>query len=243
MRNDTQNLRTWRRVLSVCIILIVIPLTVMLGFWLFKGKKYNIISAAVALLSCLPFLLRFERGSKRISETVIVAVMVAFSVVGRIIFAPVPSFKPVGAITIIAGISLGPQAGFVVGSMSAVVSNMFFGQGPWTPFQMLAWGLLGFLAGVVFRKKSKPPKVLLCVFGVLGGVLYSLIMDIWTAISLDGELIFSRWLICVASSLWVTVIYAVSNVVFLLLLSGSFLKKLERVKRKLGIFDAGDEAT
>lgn len=235
-----QGTRRLRRVISVLIIIIVIPTAVFFGVWLLKGRRYNIISVAVALLSCLPFLLRFERGGKRISETVTVAVMVAFSVMGRIIFAPLPSFKPVGAITIIAGISLGPQAGFVVGSMSAVVSNMFFGQGPWTPFQMFAWGMLGFLAGVVFRKTSKPPRVLLCLFGVLGGFMYSFIMDIWTAISIDGELIFSRWVVCVMSSLWVTVIYAVSNVVFLLLLSDVFLKKLERVKVKLGIFDAGD---
>lgn len=239
--NDKRRSRIKRKILTCAVILFAIPLTVMLGVWLFEGKRYNIISVIVALLSCLPFFWRFEKGSGRISETVIVAVMVAFSVMGRIIFAPIPSFKPVGAITIISGIALGPQAGFVVGSLSAVISNMFFGQGPWTPFQMLAWGITGYAAGLLFGKKEKPPKVLICILGVAGGVIYSLIMDIWTAISLDGELIFSRWAACVISSLWVTVIYAVSNVIFLLLLSDVFLSKLRRVKLKLGIFDVYED--
>lgn len=229
-----------KRMLICCLLLFVgIPLLLFLGVWLFADRKYNIISLLVALLSCLPFFIRFERGRSGARELVILAVMTALSVVGRLIFAPLPGFKPVTAISIIAGIGLGPQAGFMVGSMTALVSNMFFGQGPWTPFQMFSWGLLGFLSGVLFRKNTKRPnRILLCLMGVFGGVVFSLLMDIWTTLSLDGGFLLSRYLAAVASALPFMLIYAVSNVVFLLILAYPFLEKLDRIKIKYGLFSA-----
>jgi len=143
-----------RTVISAVVLFVLIPLTIWLGVWLFEDRKYNIISIIIALLSCVPFFVRFEKGKSGAREMIVIAVMAAFSVVGRLIFAPIPAFKPVTAITIISGVALGPEAGFIVGSMTAVVSNMFYGQGPWTPFQMFVWGFIGFLAGVIFRKSK-----------------------------------------------------------------------------------------
>lgn len=224
-----QGARIWRPVWLVY--LIAIPLTLALGVWLFADRRYNLISILVALLSCVPFFVRFERGAG-VGEMVLVSVMTAFSVVGRLAFSLIPSFKPVTAITMIAGIALGPESGFLVGSLSAVVSNIFFGQGPWTPFQMLAWGLIGFLCGILFRKRTKPNLLLLSGMGILGGVLFSALMDIWTALSIDGYFLPSRYLACILSSLPVTMTYAASNVVFLLLLARPLLARLERIRIK-----------
>ena len=226
-----------RTCITLGVLFILIPLTIWLGVWLLEDRKYNIISIIIALLSCVPFFVRFEKGKSGAREMIVIAVMSAFSVVGRLIFAPIPAFKPVTAITIISGVALGPEAGFIVGSMTAVVSNMFYGQGPWTPFQMFVWGFIGFLAGVIFKKSKKPNRILLSIVGAFGGVLFSLLMDIWTTLSLDGEFLLSRYLVNVASSLSFMAIYAVSNIVFLIILAHPFLEKLNRIKTKYGIFD------
>ena len=225
-----------RTCITLGVLFFLIPLTIWLGVWLFEDRKYNIISIIIALLSCVPFFVRFEKGKSGAREMIVIAVMSAFSVVGRLIFAPIPAFKPVTAITIISGVALGPEAGFIVGSMTAVVSNMFYGQGPWTPFQMFVWGFIGFLAGVIFRKSQKPNRILLSIVGAFGGVLFSLLMDIWTTLSLDGEFLLSRYLVNVTSSLSFMAIYAVSNIVFLIILAHPFLEKLNRIKTKYGIF-------
>ena len=223
-------------VITAVVLFVLIPLTIWLGVLLFEDRKYNIISIIIALLSCVPFFVRFEKGKSGAREMIVIAVMAAFSVVGRLIFAPIPAFKPVTAITIISGVALGPEAGFIVGSMTAVVSNMFYGQGPWTPFQMFVWGFIGFLAGVIFRKSKKPNRIVLSIVGAFGGVLFSILMDIWTTLSLDGEFLLSRYLVNVASSLSFMVIYAVSNIIFLIILAHPFLEKLNRIKTKYGIF-------
>jgi energy-coupling factor transport system substrate-specific component len=124
--------------------------------------------------------------------------------------------------------------------MSAIVSNIFFGQGPWTPFQMLVWGLIGFVSGIVFKRGRKPSAVALIAVGVLGGVFYSVGMDVWTALSGEGGFSWTGYLAYAAAALPMTVSYAVSNVVFLLLLTGPLLQKTERLRVKYGVF-GGDE--
>ena len=160
--------------------------------------------------------------------------MIALSVVGRFIFSPLPGFKPVTAMTVLTAMYFGSDAGFMTGALTAVISNFYFGQGPWTPFQMFSWGIIGLLAGI-FAEKLKKSKVFLSVFGALTGVLYSLLMDIWTVLWADGYFNFARYLAALVSSLQFTVIYAVSNVIFLLLLSKPTGKILQRVKTKYGI--------
>ncbi len=222
--------------ISFALYIILIPTVLMLGIVLFKDRQYNIISMVVAFLGCVPFFLRFEKGKTTSREMVVIAVMTAISVVGRLIFAPLPGFKPVTAIVIITAIAFGKEAGFMTGSLSAVVSNMFYGQGPWTPFQMFVWGIIGYIAGIIFFKKEKINRALLICVGIMGGVVFSLLMDIWTTISFDGELLLSRYLAYIISSLPFMAIYAVSNVIFLLVLTKPILQKLERVKLKYGIF-------
>lgn len=225
-----------KKIISVCIFFIIIPLVIWFGVWLFNDRKYNVISMAIALLSCVPFFIRFEKGKSGAREVVVIAVMTAFSVIGRLIFSPIPGFKPVTAITIIAGIALGAESGFMVGSLTAIVSNIFFGQGPWTPFQMFVWGILGFLSGLIFYKKQTSNRFILAVIGLVGGIAYSMLMDIWTTVSMEGTFNILRYLFYISSSFPFMAIYAVSNVVFLFVLAKPFLEKLNRIKTKYGIF-------
>ena len=126
----------------------------------------------------------------------------------------------------------------MTGALSAVISNFYFGQGPWTPFQMLSWGLLGFIAGLI-ADPLKRSRVVLAIYAVISGVLYSLLMDIWSTLWADGYFNVSRYLAFVVSSAQFTLIYAVSNLVFLLLLARPIGKILGRIKTKYGIRTGG----
>lgn len=225
-----------RRVVGSAVLLIVIPLVIYSGIKVFSDRSYTLVSLTVALLSCVPFFLRFEKGKYGTREMTVIAVMTAVSVIGRLVFYALPGFKPVTAIVIITGIAFGAEAGFLTGSLSALVSNVFFGQGPWTPFQMLLWGLIGFLAGIVSHNKKRPNKIVLTVLGVLGGIVYSLVMDIWTTLSATGSVTLQAYLLNVLSSLSFMAVYAVSNVIFLLLLAPSLLDKTDRIRLKYNIF-------
>lgn len=164
----------------------------------------------------------------------ILSVMVALSVLGRFAFSVLPHFKPVTAIVVIAGMYLGAESGFLCGALSAVLSNIMFGQGPWTPFQMFSWGLIGLLAAF-FSVSLKKSKLALAVFGVFSGIIFSLLMDGWTVLWAEGTFSASRYLAFVVSALPVTAIYAVSNVLFLLVLAVPIGGKLDRVIKKYGI--------
>lgn len=227
----------WRTIISFVVYLVLIPLVIFIGVKLFADRRYNIISITIAFLACVPFFIGFEKGKTGARELVVIAVMSAVSVLGRLIFAPIPGFKPVTAIVIITGIAYGMQAGFLTGALSAIVSNIFYGQGPWTPFQMFVWGFLGLLAGLIFPRGKKPNVVILMIVGVIGGILFSLMMDIWTVLSIDGTWNWSRYLVFLVSSLPFMAIYAVSNTIFLLFLTKPFLQKLNRVKDKYGLFE------
>jgi uncharacterized membrane protein len=220
---------------------VLIPAVLTAGVVLFKDRSYNLIAAAVATLSCVPVFIRFERGKKNARELVIIAVMTGISVLGRFIFAPIPGFKPVTAIVIISALYLGGEAGFMIGALSAVVSNFYFGQGPWTPFQMFAWGAIGFLASLPARLKLLDRRAVriaaLTAVGIAGGVLYSVMMDVWTVLAFDGTFNLNLYLAAVAAAAPWMAAYAASNVIFLLCLTRPIGTKLERIKIKHGVFE------
>lgn len=194
-----------------------------------KTIAFILVTAVTAV--CFLLFIIYEKKKTGVHSLVLMAVMTAMSVAGRIIFAPFPGFKPVTAIIVLAGMYLGSQAGFFCGALTALVSNFYFGQGPWTPFQMLVWGLIGILAGAL-SAPLKRDRLILMIYGVAAGVLFSLIMDIYTTVWTVGGWSWSFYFIAVASAAPYTVIYAVSNVVFLLALAKPLGKKLERVVTK-----------
>lgn len=110
-----------------------------------------LLSFVFLFVSALPFYLVFDRKKVKARELTPIALMAALCVVGRAAFAliPLPNFKPVSAIIIITALAFGPEAGYLTGALAAILSNFLFGQGPWTPWQMYAWGLVGYVAGVL----------------------------------------------------------------------------------------------
>ncbi|MBQ2251336.1 MAG: ECF transporter S component [Clostridia bacterium] len=219
-----------RKILGFIIPFILIPCVIFIGVSLFDNKKYIFISFFIALLTVCLFITGFEKKKTGTRRLILVSIMIALSVVGRFI----PFFKPVTALTIISAMYLGGESGFMVGSLSALLSNFSFGQGPWTPFQMLAWGLLGLVAGFL-AKPLKANKVFLLIFGVISGIIFSIIMDVWMALSYSDTLNFQFFLSSFITAIPHTVLYSVSNFVFLLILSKPFGEKLERIKVKYGV--------
>ncbi|MFA5560239.1 MAG: ECF transporter S component [Acholeplasmataceae bacterium] len=228
------NNRIW---ISIIVYVILIPAVIAFGVFLFNDRKYNLISMLLAFLACVPFFVRFERKRVDVKELVTLVVMIAISVVSRLLFVVIPFFKPVTAVTIITGIAFGPQAGFITGAMTALISNLHFGQGPWTPFQMFAWGIIGFIAGLLFMKRKKINLVLLMIVGLIGGVVFSFLMDIYTTFSVDETFSLERYIFYLITAAPMTISYAVSNVVFLFFLTNPMLDILKRIKDKYGVFN------
>lgn len=218
-----------KRVFKFLIPLILIPLAIFI-FEITNVNSYIYLSLIVTVLTLVLFFMGFERKKTATRKIVIISIMVALSVVGRFI----PFFKPVTAITIISAMYLGAESGFTVGALSALMSNIYFGQGPWTPYQMLAWGLIGFVAGLISRPLKKS-RVFLLVFGIISGVAFSAVMDIWTVLWYNNGFDIHLYLAAAVTAIPHTLLYSISNFVFLLLLAKPFGEKLQRIKIKYGI--------
>lgn len=197
---------------------------------LIDSRRHMIVSLTAAAMTVLLFISGFERKSTGTRRLVIVSVMTALCFLGRFI----PILKPIIAVTIITGIYLGGEAGFLVGAMTAILTNFYFGQGPWTVFQMFAWGISGYFAGVFSAglKKSFP---LLIVYGAFAGMAYSFIMDIWTVLWYNGNFDIKLYLAALYTAIPYTLSYMASGVLFLMLLAKPFGEKLDRVKIKYGV--------
>ena len=219
-----------RRALCIIIPFVLIPAAVLAGSFISNGRGHLLIALLVASLALLLFVAGFERRQIGTRRMVIVSVMIALSVAGRFI----PLFKPITALTVITAIYLGGEAGFLVGSLSALLSNFYFGQGPWTPFQMLAWGMIGIIAGFLSASLRRSRVLLLC-FGVLSGFLYSALMDVWTVIWYADGFHPSAYLAAILTALPHTALYAASDFAFLFLLAKPFGEKLSRIKLKYGV--------
>lgn len=218
------------------IILALIVLITLLGVILFKDEKYNLIIIILVTLSCIPFYFKYEHNKPKTREIVILTIMIALTVVSRIVFMVTPSFKPVTVMVIICGIVFGRASGFMCGSLAALISDFVFGVGPWTPFQMLAWGIIGYFAGL-FSKQLYMEKYLLYGYSVICGISYSLVMDLWSVLAIENSFNPTRYLAIILTSLPVMIIYIASNIIFMFLLSKIMFQILRRVKLKYGIME------
>lgn len=194
------------------------------------GAHYAAFTLGMCLAALLLFFAGFDRREIGTRRLVLVSVMTALSVLGRLM----PVIKPVTALTVLAALYLGREAGFLTGALSAVLSNFLLGQGPWTPFQMLAWGTIGFFAGML-AKPLRRSRLLLCGYGFLSGAAYSLLMDVWTTVWTYGSFTMEAYLAAAVTALPFTLLYAVSNVLFLWMLAKPFGDKLHRIEVKYGL--------
>ena len=229
-----------RRTLAAAfLILLLIPLTLYAGVSFFGDRKYYFISLLIILETMIPFAMVFESRKPKARELVVISVLCGIAVAGRAAFFMLPQFKPVSAIVIIAGVCFGGETGFLVGAVGGFVSNFFFGQGPWTPWQMFSFGIIGFLGGILFKKGFlRKTKFSLSVFGFLATlVIYGGIMNpaaiIMAQSKITPEMIYSSYI----AGLPLDLIHALSTAFFLWFISEPMTDKLERIKVKYGLIE------
>ena len=226
-----------RTIFATLLILLLIPLTLFVGVYYFAGRKYYFISLLILLECMLPFFLIFEGRKPQARELVLIAVLVALNVAGRAAFFMLPEFKPVVAMTILAGVAFGGETGFLVGAMTMLVSNMLFSQGPWTPWQMFAMGIIGWLAGVLYRKGVlRRGRLSLCIFGVIAStIIYGGIMNPASALMWSNTVNWKIILSYYVTGIPVDLVRAVATFIFLWLGAEPMLEKLDRIKVKYGL--------
>lgn len=226
----------------VCTALAVIALaaTALMG-----NNYYYATSIVIAVCTMVPFFVSFEGRTPQARDLVVLAVLIALAVVSRVAFFWFPNFKPIAAIIILAGIAFGPQAGFMTGALSLLVSNFIFGQGPWTPWQMVAFGLAGLVFGLLAQKGKIPQKDYTrkqVVFLTIGGFFFTwivigFILNTCALFLMVNEITFASALAIYASGIPVDVTRAVATALLLFFITNPLLDKLERVKVKYGMND------
>ena len=228
-----------RTIAAMVMILLAIPLTIFIGIYYLDDRKYYFISLLIILETMLPFALVFESRKPQARELIVISVLCAIAVAGRAAFFMMPQFKPVVALVIISGVCFGGETGFLVGAVTGFVSNFFFGQGPWTPWQMFAFGVIGFLAGVLFRKGLlRKTKGALCIFGglatflIYGGIMNPSSVLMWQS-KPTAAMFVSAYLMGIPFDL----IHAAATVFFLWFLSVPMIEKLDRIKVKYGLVE------
>lgn len=224
--------------LSIFVILVLIPLTLFLGTQV-KGRWYYLISTMIIIELMLPFFFRFEARRPQARELVILTVMAALAAVSRVVFAFSPYLKTITGIIMITGIAFGPEAGFLTGAVAAFASNFFFSQGPWTPWQMFAYGFGGFLAGMIFhRRRNWAKPYLLAPFGFLS-ILFVIgpLLDSCTVFTMLSKFTVKNVLAVYAAGIGYNVTHGIGAALTLFFVSGPLLRKLERLQNKYGILE------
>lgn len=202
-----------------------------------QGENYYYVSLGILLLGLLGFFGHFEQGRPDVMLLTMMATLCGLAIVGRIAFFFLPQVKPILAFVTLAGIAFGGEVGFITGAMSAFVSNFYFGQGSWTPFQMFAMGIIGFIAGLLFTGKNTRREIV-ALYG-LGAtvILYGGIVDIntifFTSMQPTREIVAGVYLAALPFNL----VFGISTAAFLFILYRPIIRKIERVQRKYRLID------
>lgn len=227
------NNRLYLTIASVIMLILLITSVV-----LFNYNAYLLLSFVIIAITMIPFFARFEMRKISSREIVILAILAAIAAVSRVPFAPLPSVQPTSFVIIVTGLVFGAESGFIVGAVAAIVSNIFLGQGPWTPWQMYAWGMIGMTAGL-FRNtwwmKQMWGKL---VFGFIWGYLFGWFMNFWIIVSAIENFTWEFFISIYVASIYFDLAHGLSNVFFLLIFSASWLRILNRFKRKYGLLAA-----
>ncbi len=219
------------------VFLALIPLTLFLGDKL-SGKGYYITGVLIIIELSVPFFMMFEKRKPQARELVVLAVMIALAVIGRVAI-PIPHFKAAFATIMLTGIAFGPEAGFIVGAITAFASNFFFGQGAYMPWQMMAYGAGGMLAGFVFIKNkiSRKPWIM-AAFGFLAVVFWiGPLLDTAHIFIMMPEISISTITATLASGFPVNVSQGICTAIMMFLFGRPLLEKLDRVKQKYGMME------
>lgn len=223
------------------LLLAAVPAT-LLSCALLNVEASALLTLLVACGALALMALRLERSGPRLRQLMPVVTLGGLAAAGRVLFAPLPDIKPVSAICIVSGAMLGPRAGFATGALAALVSNFFFGQGPWTPWQMYAWGLVGYLAGVLAGRGLLGQRWVRLGFGFVSALLYGLILNSWYVVGFVHPLTLPAALAAFGAGLPWDILHGVATVAFLTAIWEPWARKIRRVVLKYGLDERRERA-
>lgn len=215
------------------------------------GLTLLVVACAVCLV-----LANFEASKPALRQIMPTVTLAGLAAAGRILFAPIPDVKPVSAIAIVGGATLGRRCGFMVGALGALVSNFFFGQGAWTPWQMYGWGMVGYVAGLLAQAGLFGPlpgsdgersgarggdphvkahmAVLMC-WGFMSAMMYGLLLNGWYVIAYVRPITWATVIAAYAAGFGLDCVHGVSTMAFLALVWRPWGRAIARVVRKYGL--------
>ena len=229
--------RTW---IGLIMFLAFVPLVLFILVHKFHGKHDVVISLLILAYATIPFFMVFEGRHPQAREIMVIAVMAALGVAGRSAFFMIGSFKPIAAIVIITGVSLGGEAGFLCACLIMMISNMFFGQGPWTPWQMYAWGLVGYLGGVLADHGAFRHRWVLYACGLASGYLFGALLNAWYIVGFVHPITWESILLALSAALPLDSVHGIATVVFLRIVYVPWERKLRRIKKKYTLAERSD---
>jgi len=219
---------------------LILMLTVcILGALMIMAYKYGnnenmgaIITLSVLLILFLSYFY-FEKSSMGTKEIALVATLSAFSAVCRVPFYIIPSVQPTTFLVALSGLVFGSYEGFLIGSTAAFISNIFLGQGPWTPWQMFAWGIIGAISGILGINNKRLSSEVFGIICFFYGILFGWITNLWVILSGLKVINFETILSTNLTSFPIDIMHAGGNFIFVILFYDKFYKILVRFKKRL----------
>ncbi|MBC7253794.1 MAG: ECF transporter S component [Actinobacteria bacterium] len=196
-------------------------------------SRWSLNSLFLALVLLVILFLRFEEREYGAREVAAVGALAAVGAAGRVFFAALPGVQPATFLAVLTGYAMGAETGFLAGALIALLSNIFLGHGPWTPWQMLAWGLAGASGGLLgaFRR----PKSLLAAAAILvtsWGFIFGWLMNLWFWLSFVYPLNWTSYIATCSTSFWFDLFHAAGNLVFVLALWRPMAEMLRRYRER-----------
>ncbi len=227
-----------RKIFSIIMLCVAVPAVVFAGYFLAKGKQYYLVSLLVIFLSIFPFFYSLERKKLQTRELVITASVTAIAVASRAAFFYLPNIKPMCAVLVISAVVFGAEFGFICGALSMLLSNFIYGQGMWTPFQMLAMGLTVFVIALIIRNfKIKNRFVAGIISGIICTVLYGVIVDLCSVFMMVSDYNLKSILSIYSSGVPFNIMHGAATALIVAVFMPSITEKLQRIKIKYGIFN------
>ncbi|MEW6623338.1 MAG: ECF transporter S component [Bacillota bacterium] len=196
---------------------------------------WSLYSLLIVTISLIIVYLWYDKRDVSAKEIALIATLAALAGLSRVPFAGIPSVQPTTFLVIITGYVFGAGPGFMVGSLAAFVSNLFLGHGPWTPWQMVGWGLAGICGGLIGRWKPANYKLPLNVLALIWGFLFGWLLNIWHWLTFVYPLTLKSFIAVQLTSVWFDFMHALGNVLFMYFLGPDLIKILNRFKRRLTV--------
>jgi energy-coupling factor transport system substrate-specific component len=217
--------------ITVLLMIILIVLTLVKR----NTENLSLVFTLAVFLSLFLSYLYFEKSNLGTKEIALIATLSTFAAVARAAFAALPNIKPTTFIVAISGYVFGPYEGFLIGSTAGFISNIFLGQGPWTPWQMFSWGLIGAISGFLGKSNKKISAETFSVICFIYGFLFNWIMNLWHVLGFIKPISLKTIALAYLSGLTFDIMHAASSFIFCIIFYDSFLKVLKRFKRRLEI--------